>query len=933
MDSKLKILYKYIGFIILITLSNGIVYCYQAENSPTNKVFRNLGAKINTSYDEFMPNTYRDTLYFRRNNKKNQQNIIRVAINEYLCSSPNLKNFKLIDMQEYSNSDNKIDKSMQAVPSIPVFYNFADSIHSFELPKRLEFGISGNYNDLHPAIAPDGSFLIFASDRPAEAGAERMKHTDLFISYRKKDGSWTEAKSLGKKINTDQNEITPFIASDYTLYFASKGYRKGAAEVYFSAATSDNSDIQIVESKYNYDIIRIKSTVIGGKVKYNDTPEKLSYPFNTEWDDLGAILYNDSLIISSNRPSSPIWGIAHGGFDLYGWTYEECPCSKQCADVNLYGLITGNNLKNHSETKIKIYGMNNDSKQKLLIDTIIGKESKYNYRVAWYNQYFYELSQVCSQVIIKKDTICFAEPCSFDTVKKVRADFVFDNSCQPIPKEECKDCPPRCIDYQLNIELLCSADTLLFPGKIQVFRNNILYDELLVGKIKQHTIRMEQENPNGDSIRIAFQNEGIPANSQIEHNLVHRCNPDTSDMIKIALELPNSCCEDACKFNLSGKLICEESGMGINGELQFIINKNEALYKTFADNNGNFKIDIVQFSDKSNIRIIYKNNSGKVKDFRIKHSCEQGNISNLLLKIPNEICKQCQSSITLNGIIKPDEYLCSLKGMVIITDLKSNKQFRVPVSEDGKFSSILEYAERYKVVYKNNCIAKDLTKYITLKECPNNDISINIQFDIHNKLDNFNLSKEQFPLFVTGYWKLNTKQNLYELYELFDNPQFGKSIACAVADPASEFDTYGNKINYWDYTDRVVRSIFDARNYILDAIQRYECGCQTGSNLDINIICYNNTSEINCESKYNGVDVNDLGIKISNGSIIDGYQLAELRAYDIYQELTKMLEKSKTYQKLRSKINFGILIENAKPNLIANQSFDIKISNDNLTER
>ena len=48
-------------------------------------------------------------------------------------------------------------------------------------------------------------------------------NNDIFVSFLQKDGSWSEPKSLGKKINLPKyDELTPYIAADgVTLYFSS----------------------------------------------------------------------------------------------------------------------------------------------------------------------------------------------------------------------------------------------------------------------------------------------------------------------------------------------------------------------------------------------------------------------------------------------------------------------------------------------------------------------------------------------------------------------------------------------------------------------------------------------------------------------------------------------------------------------------------------
>ncbi len=67
-------------------------------------------------------------------------------------------------------------------------------------------------------VAPDGSYLIVCSDRPGGFGAG-----DLYISFRKADGSWGEAKNMGKEINEDRYQYCPIVTPDGKyLLFTSK---------------------------------------------------------------------------------------------------------------------------------------------------------------------------------------------------------------------------------------------------------------------------------------------------------------------------------------------------------------------------------------------------------------------------------------------------------------------------------------------------------------------------------------------------------------------------------------------------------------------------------------------------------------------------------------------------------------------------------------
>jgi hypothetical protein len=60
-----------------------------------------------------------------------------------------------------------------------------------------------------PYVSPDESYLIFKSTRTGSLG-----QNDIYISYRKADGSWTNPKNLGNKINTRNDERTGDITPD-----------------------------------------------------------------------------------------------------------------------------------------------------------------------------------------------------------------------------------------------------------------------------------------------------------------------------------------------------------------------------------------------------------------------------------------------------------------------------------------------------------------------------------------------------------------------------------------------------------------------------------------------------------------------------------------------------------------------------------------------
>jgi outer membrane protein OmpA-like peptidoglycan-associated protein/tetratricopeptide (TPR) repeat protein len=85
--------------------------------------------------------------------------------------------------------------------------------------------------DSQPSLSADGRILFFSSDRRGGYGGN-----DIWYTLRMPDGSWSEAKNLGSKINTPKDEVSPFIYfNNEILFFASNGHRGfGGMDLFFS---------------------------------------------------------------------------------------------------------------------------------------------------------------------------------------------------------------------------------------------------------------------------------------------------------------------------------------------------------------------------------------------------------------------------------------------------------------------------------------------------------------------------------------------------------------------------------------------------------------------------------------------------------------------------------------------------------------------------
>ncbi|SMD36869.1 Outer membrane protein OmpA [Reichenbachiella faecimaris] len=102
---------------------------------------------------------------------------------------------------------------------------------SFEVPY-----LSSKSKELNASISADGRHILFGIESFGNYGVE-----DIYISRLKPDGLWTSPKNLGSSINTQNQEITPFLAADNkTLFFASNGHDgAGSFDIFMSTRLDD----------------------------------------------------------------------------------------------------------------------------------------------------------------------------------------------------------------------------------------------------------------------------------------------------------------------------------------------------------------------------------------------------------------------------------------------------------------------------------------------------------------------------------------------------------------------------------------------------------------------------------------------------------------------------------------------------------------------
>ncbi len=250
--------------------------------------------KFNTKGDEFAPTYYRDGIIYIGNSNKKKNNY---PWNNRAWLRPFYLPYKPLGGEKGTPSVLKIPKTKKYhVGTISFTRGGSTAIFSknqtegkkrknktsalglyiskrkrgkWGKPESLSLNNSG-YSVSHPALSASKMEMFFVSDMPGGYGG-----TDIYFA-RYTNGKWSEPINLGPEVNTDKDEMFPFVHQDGTLYFASDGH-------------PGYGGLDIFSTKY-----------IGGTWS---TPMNLGQNVNSSYDDFGLVLdrKKNSGYFSSNR--------------------------------------------------------------------------------------------------------------------------------------------------------------------------------------------------------------------------------------------------------------------------------------------------------------------------------------------------------------------------------------------------------------------------------------------------------------------------------------------------------------------------------------------------------------------------------------------------------------------------------------------------------
>lgn len=239
--------------------------------------------------------------------------------------------------------------------------------------------LNTNARELYPAVSPDGAWLVFSSDREGGIG-----ELDLYSSRRQPDGSWASPENLSSLVNSDKNEITPFISESNSLYFATR-------------ALSING---------SYDIVKCER-----RESSWGAPVQLAMPINTEYDETGPAILQNKIIFASNRPGGC------GGYDLFMFDN----CGPAVLEVRAVTQAMGFPLNGTSRLL--------DENKKLIEEQEVDESGICRFPIELNRSYTVQYSNACLEDA--DGEITFVPPCNESTSVKLVASFVL-----PLPAGE-----------------------------------------------------------------------------------------------------------------------------------------------------------------------------------------------------------------------------------------------------------------------------------------------------------------------------------------------------------------------------------------------------------------------------------------------------------------------------------------------------------------
>ncbi len=279
--------------------------CHNAQKlmqKPVNVKFENLGSKVNSSLDDYLPFVLNDNTLFFTSNKHFDKDFELYTQNVYASSFINYSYWSLAKNSKKLNSEENEELVFMSPDKHTIFIraNFYEEYSKILLAQRKTKSFS--YKTELPLQSP---FLFNAHQTGASYDnnnkviyisyyTKENPNEDIYVIKQKPDGSWGQPQPISSKINTPYAERYPMISEDGNrLYFASKGHNSmGGFDVFYS-----DKDVNDNWSE----------------------PKNMGYPINSTFDDFSICFTRNGqcAFVAANRKEG------YGGKDIYYVIFNE----------------------------------------------------------------------------------------------------------------------------------------------------------------------------------------------------------------------------------------------------------------------------------------------------------------------------------------------------------------------------------------------------------------------------------------------------------------------------------------------------------------------------------------------------------------------------------------------------------------------------------
>jgi len=173
---------------------------------------------------------YLDLFYAKKTDKGNWLDVepLRGDLNGKFNEGPAVfsSDFSTMYFTRNNYESNKVEKNANNVNVLKIYKaEFSEGL--WNLKGDMYFN-SGEFSVGHPAISKDESTFYFVSDMPWGYGG-----TDIYMVKYQGGNNWSQPVNLGPNVNTEGNEMFPFLLNDSTLYFSSNGLEGvGGLDIY-----------------------------------------------------------------------------------------------------------------------------------------------------------------------------------------------------------------------------------------------------------------------------------------------------------------------------------------------------------------------------------------------------------------------------------------------------------------------------------------------------------------------------------------------------------------------------------------------------------------------------------------------------------------------------------------------------------------------------